>query len=181
MAYAMDQPRAAGALLWTVRMAARSAAVAALLLVSLHYDSLPQALPLTLSHTAPKSWLIALRAPAINLMAVCLVDVLSASLRRLPGFAHGAAITAILLLIAAAKSLVIATALLLLPRRLSWLTLATELGIISGLAAVGYLGRELWQGQRLRSLSWTTREGAMVVVLGSLLVALELPLLAARH
>jgi hypothetical protein len=159
------------------RVVAWVAAIASFLLVCSHYDQLPEQLPLTRWSTAPKSWLIALRAPAIDLLSLGLVEVLSISLHRVPGFTRGQLVTAILLLIAGFKTVTISFELIQLPAVQPALVAVTVAVIWSGLALAAFMAREVLRIDRLRALTWTKAESALAVVLGLALVGLELPLI----
>jgi energy-converting hydrogenase Eha subunit A len=164
-------------ILRVARLVAWVAAIASLVQVCLHYDQLPEQLPLTRWRSAPKSWLIALRAPVINLLSLGLVEVLTTSLRRVPGFTRGQLVTAILLLVAGRKAVTLAYQLIHLPAELHALTIVTLAVAVSGVATAAFMTRDLLRAEQLRRLTWTKAESALTLTLGLALAALELPLI----
>jgi len=177
MAHTHDHPRT----LRLARLVAWSVTLAGLLLVTMRYGALPERLPLTRWTTAPKSWLIALRVPGIHLLSVALIEVLSPGVRRLAGFTRGQLFTAILLLTASFKAVMTNSALALLPAEYPALTVPTLVVAEAGVLAALFVGRDLLRGGQLRRLAWTKTESALALSLGVLLLALELPIFAARR
>lgn len=158
-------------------MIAWSVGVAAVALVALRYEALPSTLPLTRWSAAPKTWLVALRAPAICVVSLGMVEVLCAAVRRAPDFERGDALTATLLLTAAWKAAMAAVSLLLLPQQLLWLDVLWIGVTIAGMSFAVWIGRELLRAGRLRRLLWTRNETGLLLVLTLVLLALELPML----
>ena len=161
-----------------VRLSAWSVALGAVAVVALRYDALPETLPLTRWSAAPKTWLTALRVPAICLVSLGLVELICASIRRLPGCDYRRSLTAILLLTAAWKSAASALSLILLPAEILLLDVLWISLTLLGVALALWQGRDLMRAGRLRQLRWTRLESALGIVLGCLLLALQLPLLA---
>jgi len=159
------------------RIFAWAIGIAALALVAMRYEALPGVLPLTRWSSAPKTWLTALRVPGICLLSIGLVEVLCASVRRAPDFHRGSLLTAILMLTAAWKSAAAAISLVLLPARLAWFDALWIVLTYLGLGLALWVGRDLRHDGRLRRLKWTKPELRLVVALGMLLLALQLPLL----
>ena len=102
------------------RIVAWAIALGAVGAVTIGYDSLPDALPVTRWTTAPRTPLIALRVPLINLMTIGLIELLSPGLRRARHFTRSDAVVAILMLTAAAKAGIEAIGILMLPAPFSW-------------------------------------------------------------
>jgi hypothetical protein len=173
----MASSRDAYVLLRVTRILAWAMGIAALVLVAMRYDSLPPALPLTRWSSAPKTWLTALRVPGICVLSIGLVEVLCASVRRAPDFEHGTLLTAILLLTAAWKSAAAAISLVLLPARLAWFDALWIVLTYVGVGAAIWVGKDLRHGDQLRRLRWTKSEALILVTIGLLLLALEIPLL----
>lgn len=158
------------------RVVAWVIALGAVVAVTIGYDSLPDTLPVTRWTTAPKSLLVALRVPLINLMTIGLIELLSLGLRRAKQFNRSAAVVAVLFLTAAAKAVVEAIGILMLPVSFSWTLIPLVAVLFVGLGTAAFLGREFLHPQRWRELQLTGIETAGVLALISGIVALNLPL-----
>ena len=144
--------------------------------VILGYESLPAMIPVTRWTDAPKSPFIALRVPLINLMTMGLIELLSPALQRTKGFDRADAVTAALLLTAAAKAGIEAAGILMLPASFSWTLIPLVVVLSVGLGTAGFLTHPLIHPQRYRDLKMTRLEsiGALALVTG--IVMLNLPL-----
>lgn len=159
------------------RIVAWILAVGAVGAVAISYDSLPDELPVTRWTSAPKSLLLALRVPLINLLTVGLVELLSPGLHRVKNFHHADGLVSILLLTAAAKAVIEATGILLLPKPFSWTMLPLAVVLAVGLGTAAFLGRDLLESQRWKEMKMTRAETFAAATFVSAIVLLNLPLL----
>jgi hypothetical protein len=161
------------------RVLAWAIALGAVAAVAIGYDSLPNTLPVTRWTTAPKSLLIALRVPLINLFTLGLIELLSRALRRVSNLHHSAAMAIVLLLTAAAKAAIESIGILMLPNSIDW-TQAPLIAVLAlGLGSAAWLGRELLTPGRWRELQLTRAETAGVMMLVVGIAALNLPIVLA--
>lgn len=158
------------------RVVAWVVAVGSVAAVAIGYRDLPDSLPLTQWTYAPKTVLLALRVPLINLLTVGLVELLARSLSRAQGIAGADAAAAALLLTAAAKSGIEGAGILMLPRPISWTVLPLVAVLVVGLGTAAFLGREFFEPNRWRQLHMTRLETVAAVVLVSGIAVLNLPL-----
>jgi hypothetical protein len=158
------------------RIAAWAAAAGAVGAVTVCYDSLPPTIPLTRWTSAPKSPLVALRIPLINLMTVGLIELVAPALRRMKQLAAADAAVAILFLTAAAKAGIEATAITMLPAPFAWTVIPLVAVLCVGLGAAGWIGRELLRPQSWRQLHMTRLESAGALALVGGILVLNLPL-----
>ena len=158
------------------RVVAWAIALGAVVAVTIGYDSLPDTLPVTRWNTAPKSPLVALRVPLINLMTIGLIELLSLGLRRAKQFNRSSAVVVVLFLTAAAKAAIEAIGILMLPVSFSWTLIPLVAVLFVGLGTAAFLGREFLHPRRWRELQLTHVETAGVLALISGIVALNLPL-----
>lgn len=105
----------------------------ALLLVVAIYDRMPDVLPVTRWTGAPRSLLVAFRIPAINLLAVLLIDLLGRVLGRSPHRVRGQVAVTALFLAAGLKSAIEAGELYALPTTFVWTPAATLAVVVAGL------------------------------------------------
>lgn len=147
-----------------------------LVAVLLSYGRLPDELPLSRWTSAPKSWLLAVRVPLINLLSLGLVDVLSASIARIPRFVEGRRLRLLLLAVVSGKALLETAELMLLPARPLLLPLALGAVVATGLVSAIVLARPLWNDGRWMELVATRSEVAWCVVLLVGIFTLNLPL-----
>ena len=159
-----------------VRAVAWAIALGAVGAVMLAYDSLPDTLPVTRWTTVPKSLLIALRIPLINLLTMGLIELLSPALGRAKEFHRSSSLVAVLLLTAAAKAAIEAAGILRLPVSFSWTLLPLVAVLLVGLGTAAFLGREFLNPRQWGRLQLTRLEtaGALALVCG--IVALNLPI-----
>jgi hypothetical protein len=156
------------------RVVAWAIALGAVVAVAIGYDSLPDTLPLTRWTTAPKSPLVALRVPLVNLMTIGLIELLSLGLRRAEPFNRSC--VAVLFLTAAAKAVIEAIGILLLPISFSWTLIPLAAVLFVGLGTAAFLGREFLPPRRWRELQLTRIETAGALALISGIAVLNLPL-----
>lgn len=159
------------------RVVAWVIALGAVVAVTIGYDSLPDTLPVTRWTAAPKSPLVALRVPLINVMSVGLIELLSLGLRRAKRFNRSSAVVIVLFLMAAAKAAIEAVGILLLPISFSWTLMPLVAVLVVGVCTAAYLGSEILHPRRWRELQLTRIETAGVLALISGIVALNLPLM----
>ena len=158
------------------RVLAWALAVGAVTAVMIGYDSLPDTLPVTRWTSAPKSPLIALRVPLINLMTIGLIELLSFGLRRVKQLNRSSAVVVVLLLTAAAKAVIEAIGILKLPVAISWTVIPLVAVLFVGLGTAAFLGRELLPPRVWRELQLTHIETAGVLALIFGIAALNIPL-----
>lgn len=130
----------------------------ALATVALCYDTLPEQLPVTRWSHAPKTWLLALRVPFINLGTLAGATLLARALRRHDASAATERAISALCLTTALKAATEAAELLALPTT-SALTPALLLLVV--LAGLGFAGHQLHptlSSGRWREVRWTTGE-----------------------
>lgn len=163
--------------LLVARAVAWSIALCAFLAVMLWYDSLPAELPVTRWTSAPKSPLLALRVPLINLLTIGLIEVLWRAMRRVEHFPHGAAVAGVLLLTAAAKAAIEAVGILRLPHSASWSLLPLAAAILIGLGLAVMLSAEFLRNRRWGELHLSRTETAVTYVLIAGILALNVPVL----
>src|SRR5262249_41869904 len=144
--------------------------------VTIGYDSLPDTFPVTRWTTAPKSPLVALRVPLINLMTIGLIELLSLGLRRAKQFDRAAAVVVVLFLTSAAKAVIEAIGILMLPVSFSWTLIPLLAVLFVGIGTAAFLGREFLHPRHWRELQLTRIETAGVLALISGIVALNLQL-----
>lgn len=150
-------------------------AVGAVIVVAASYRSLPDSIPLTQWTYAPKSLLLVVRVPLINVLTVGLVELLARSVARAPVRGAAAAIVA-LFLTAAAKSGIEAAGLLLLPRPIAWTLWPLGAVLVVGLGTATFFAREYFEPERWRQLRLTRHEAIVAALLASGIAALNLPL-----
>jgi hypothetical protein len=158
------------------RVVAWSIALGAIAAVLIGYNSLPDTIPVSRWTTAPKSPLIALRVPLINLLTTGLLEVLARGIRRAKKFDHSTAIVVVLFLTAAAKSAIEAVGILRLPASDTWSVVALVAVLTGGLGTAAFLGRELLSSTRWKEMRLTRLETACAVALIAGIVVLNLPL-----
>jgi hypothetical protein len=158
------------------RVLAWAIALGAVVAVTIGYDSLPDTLPVTRWTSAPKSPLVALRVPLINLLTIGLIELLSLGLHRAKQFNRPSAVVVVLFLTAAAKAVIEAVGILMLPVSFSWTLIPLVAVLIAGLGTAAFLGRDFLQPRRWRELQLTRIETAGVLALISGIVAINLPL-----
>jgi len=158
------------------RVVAWSIALGAIVAVMIGYDSLPDTLPVSRWTTAPKSPLIALRVPLINLLTTGLIELLARGLFRVKRFEPTAAVVVVLLLTAAAKSAIEAVGILKLPASVSWSVIPLAAVLIVGLGTAAFLGRELLLSTRWKEVELTRLETACAVAIIAGIAVLNLPL-----
>ncbi len=151
--------------------------LAAVAEVMLHYDALPELLPVTRWTTAPKSWFLALRVPLINLLSLGLVEILARPLCRSQFPATGRDVSALLMATVAAKAAIEAAGILrpLTPPDWTILPLGGVVALGLGLAVIR--GREFFRSQNWRRLEFSRAERAAIALLIAGIVLLNLPLL----
>jgi hypothetical protein len=159
-----------------IRVLAWIVAVGAVVAMIIAYDTLPAEIPVTRWSVAPKSLLIALRVPLINLMTIGLIEILSAALHRAKRFNQSDAVVATLLLTAAAKAGIEAEEILRADAPSSWTPIPLVAVLVVGLGTAAFLSRDLLQSERWRELKLTWLETIGAVVLVSGMVPLNLPL-----
>lgn len=157
------------------RVVAWAIALGAVVAVAISYDSLPDTLLVTRWTSAPKSPLVALRVPLINLMTIGLIELLSLGLRRAKQFNRSSAVVVVLLLTAAAKAAIEATSILMLPVSFSWTVIALVAVLFVGLGTAAFLGRELLRPRRWRELQFTRFETAWALAIICGIAALNVP------
>jgi len=157
------------------RVVAWAIALGAVVAVAISYDSLPDTLLVTRWNSAPKSPLVALRVPLINLMTIGLIELLSLGLRRAKQFNRSSAVVVVLLLTAAAKAAIEATSILMLPVSFSWTVIALVAVLFVGLGTAAFLGRELLRPRRWRELQLTRFETAWALAIICGIAALNVP------
>jgi hypothetical protein len=147
------------------------------LVVALRYESLPAVTPITRWESAPRTLFLALRVPLVNLCSVALIDVLGRSLRRTDGIRHTDSVVSVLLLTAAAKSVIEAISILALPNSQAWTMPSLAAILVVGLGLAAYLARDLIADGAWRRMHATKAE--TVALAGALLgiAILNLPLL----
>lgn len=148
--------------------------------VIIGYDTLPAEIPVTRWTVAPKSLLIVLRVPLINLMTIGLIELASPALRRAKQFNRADALVAVLLLTAAAKAGIEAGGILVSNAPPSWTLVPLVAVLFVGLGTAAYLSREFLRSQHRRQLqmTWPEITGAVALVAG--IAALNLPLVLRR-
>lgn len=159
------------------RVVAWTIALGAVVAVAIGYDSLPDTLPVTRWTTAPKSPLVALRVPLINVMTIGLIELLSLGLRRAKRFNRSSVVIVVLFLTGAAKAAIEAMGILMLPISFSWTLMPLVAVLVVGLGTAAYLGREFLHPGRWRELQLTRMETAGVLALIWAIVTLNLPLM----
>jgi hypothetical protein len=147
-----------------------------LALVWVRYGSLPAELPLSRWRTAPKTPLVALRVPGINLLSLALTEVLARAIRRAPGLRWSSELSCVLLGMVTVKAAVEATGLLVLPRAPLWTNPLLAVSVAGGLALAGALGWPLWRSRDRVELALTTGEKGALLAAVAGIVLLELPL-----
>jgi hypothetical protein len=157
-------------LAWMVALGAVGAVI-------IGYDTLPDEIPVTRWSVAPKSLLIVLRVPLINLITIGLIEVLSGALHRAKQFNHADAVMAVLLLTAAAKAGIEAGGILASNMPPFWTLISLVAVLLVGLGTAAFLSREFLQPERWRQLQMTRLETIGVVVLVAGFLALNLPVL----
>ncbi len=146
--------------------------------VAVGYESLPAMIPVTRWTEAPKSLLIALRVPLINLMSVGMIESLSPSLRRIKDFHRADGVVAVLLLTAAAKAAIEGAGILMLPRSFAWTLIPLVTVLLAGIASASYIGRQLMDPRRWSELKMTATESVAAIACLIGIAILNLPLLA---
>lgn len=144
--------------------------------VAASYSSLPDEIPLSRWTSAPRSPLLAVRVPLINLLSLGLVDVLSASVARVRGFEGGRRLRLVLLVVVSVKAVLEAMELLLLPSRSTVVPLILAVIVATGLVLTLRLARPLWTDGRWAELVPTRSEYVACVVLLSGIFLLNLPI-----
>lgn len=151
-----------------VRIIAWITCLGAILAIWLRYDSLPSPIPVTRWSLLPKTITIALRIPIINFITLLLLEILSRSLLRL---SHPAPIqTALCLLytLVAAKAVVEAVELLLLPAQHRVIPLLLLIGVAATLGVIGWLLKPMLTDGAWKKMEFTRGEKIAAVALGAL-------------
>ena len=138
------------------------------------YDSLPDFLPVTRWTEAPKSRLLALRIPLINVLSVGLIELLTRGLRRAGPAQRADAVAIGLLLTAAAKAGIEATGILLLPTPFAWTLAPLAAVLMIGLGTSSWLGRQWLHAGEWRRATLTGPESLIAAALVAGIVALQL-------
>lgn len=142
--------------------------------VAVAYDSLPDVLPVTRWINAPKSPLLAVRIPLINVLSVGLIELLTRGLHRSGPAQRADAVAIVLLLTAAAKACIEATGILLLPTPFSWTLAPLSAVLMIGLGTSIWLGRQWLHAGEWRQATLTGPESLIAAALVAGIVALQL-------
>ena len=161
-----------------VRLCAWGVALAALGLVVVGYEHLHATLPVTRWTTAPRSPLVALRIPAINLLMLVLIDILRRVLARSPQGDRWIGVLIPLYATGAAKAAIEAGELLAWPAASAWSVVALIGVVAGGLAWAAWRALPLQLTDWRRDLQFTTGEYAGVALAMLAIVALQLAPLA---
>ena len=161
-----------------VRLCAWVVALAALGLVVMGYEHLHATLPVTRWTTAPRSPLVALRIPAINLLMLVLIDILRRVLARSPQGDRWIGVLIPLYATGAAKAAIEAGELLAWPAASAWSVVALIGVVAGGLAWAAWRALPLQLTDWRRDLQFTTGEYAGVALAMLAIVALQLAPLA---
>lgn len=160
------------------RLCAWGVALAALGLVVVGYEHLHATLPVTRWTTAPRSPLVALRIPVINLLMLVLIDILRRVLARSAQGDRWIGVLIPLYATGAAKAAIEAGELVAWPSTSTWSVIALLGVVAAGLSwAAGRALPLLSTGWR-RDVRFTTGECAGVALAMLAIVALQLAPLA---
>lgn len=171
-------------LLACTRTVAWTVTIAALLLTVLHFDTLPNTLPISYCADCrvPKTWLLALTKPLINLASLLLCEVLYAGVRRI-GYLEHTALFAVALLVSATGK-----AVLELPLAEHATTPGAMLSTVgtfldlTGFGSALLLGIRWFRRGQLRRLSWSKTESTLgLLLLGASILLDTLPVLTSRR
>lgn len=159
------------------RIAAWAVGAGAVAAVIVGFQSLPSSLPLTWWTTVPKTPLIALRIPLINVLTIALIEFLSPGLHRANEFNRVDAVISVLFLTAAAKTGIEAVGILASPVSSTLMIVPLAAVLVAGLGTAAFLGRRLLDPKGWRSLRMSRPEsfGAAAAIAG--IVILNLPLM----
>jgi hypothetical protein len=161
-----------------VRLCAWGVVLAALCLVVAAYEHLPATLPVTRWTTAPRSPLIALRIPAINLLMLVLIEILRRVLARSPHGDRWIGVLTPLYAAGAAKAAIEAGALMAWPATSVRSVIALLFVVAGGLAWAARRALPLRATDWRRDLRLTAAEQASIAAVVLAIVALQLAPLA---
>jgi hypothetical protein len=162
-----------------IRSLACICSIGAVIAVAFFYDDLPARMPVTRWSTASKTWLIALRIPVVNLCMTAFAVILSCSLQRLPGNRKLWLSGAILLTIAATKSIAEAIELSKLPAKSKAAPIMLVASVAIGLISALWIGRHDLSNGAWRHLEFTSGEKKLSLALAAVIALMNAPIVFA--
>ncbi|WP_044965938.1 hypothetical protein [Sorangium cellulosum] len=156
------------------RLFSWASALGVVTLVALLYDRLPELLPVTRWSSAPRSLLLALRVPSINLMSLVLIEALSRALLRSSPQADAQGVATALFLTIGMKALIEGAELFLLPTRSPLIPWALVAAVVGGVGVAVARGRRIFLGPARQTIHFDRVEKLVAAFAIASLVALQL-------
>lgn len=162
-----------------IRVVSWILALGALLIVVFGYTYLPDDLPVSRWHSAPKTWPLVVRVPLINLFSLGLIEVLGRSLSRYDGDLTTKWITPVLLATAGAKAIIESIEMLPFLDGSPVFVILLVTTVAAGIASALWCGKHLLSNKQWKKLTMTTMEKLVTATLITAIFILNLPVLFA--